>query len=108
MTQKTSDEPMAVTAFAVLGAVAAVAVVTLNIAIGAGYIWDCRREGGRPQECWEKGLALSGLGATGPLALVVGLAGQQNRASWRDGYNTLNPSLRDPRAGGTDPTEPTP
>jgi hypothetical protein len=98
---------MAVTAFAVLGAVAAVAVFTLNIAVGAGLIWDCRRAGGEVMTCWKEGVALSGLGSTGPLALVIGLAGHQNRASWRDGYNTLNPSLRDPRAGGTDPTEPT-
>jgi hypothetical protein len=107
-TNPSSAEPASITTFAVLGAIVAVGVVSINIAIGAGYIWDCRRAGGEVQQCWEKGISLSGLGATGPLALVAGLSGQHARASWRDGYNTLNPALRDPRAAGPDPNDTNP
>jgi hypothetical protein len=103
-----SGEPPAITAFAVWGTVGAVGIIFVNILLGIGLVWDCRREGGEVMSCWKEGVALSGLGSTGPLVIALGIAGQHNRQSWRDGYNTLNPALRDPRAAGPDPNDSTP
>jgi hypothetical protein len=54
---------------------------TLGVIAGAGYILDCRTNGGPVQECWLTGLPIMGLGAG---------AG----AGFRVGYETLNPALR--------------
>ena len=59
----------------------ALAPTTLGVIAGAGYIIDCRTNGGPVQECWLTGLPIMGLGAG---------AG----AGFRVGYETLNPALR--------------
>lgn len=68
----------------------AIAVISLNIAVGGIYVWDCRQSGGKFGECWDKALEISGLGDGGRLAVALGVSG----FAW--GYNTLNPGLKRP------------
>ena len=55
---------------AILGVAGAAAVVSLNVVAGGLYIRDCRKEKGSVSECWDRGLAISGLGSGGPLAAI--------------------------------------
>lgn len=81
----------------------AFAVFITNVAIGAGYVWDCRANSATPvRECWEKGIAYTGLGHNGPI-VASGLLGgfmAGRKTGYDKGYATFNPSLRDPRETG--------
>jgi hypothetical protein len=85
---------------AVLGMAGAAAVLGLNVMAGALFIRDCRIEGGRVGECWDRGLSISGLGSGGPLAAAFGIGGYvigQTRGrskGYEEGYWTINPELR--------------
>jgi len=88
---------------AILGVAGAAAVVSLNVVAGGLYIRDCRKEKGSVSECWDRGLAISGLGSGGPLAAGLGIGGYvigQSRGrkegeekGFAEGYWTLNPEL---------------
>jgi|688.fasta_scaffold119284_3 hypothetical protein len=94
-------------ASAILGMVGAALVLGLNVAVGALYIRDCRVSGGTFNECWDRGLSISGLGSGGPLAAALGIGGYVIGASkgrkegieegikegYQQGYWTLNPDL---------------
>lgn len=54
---------------------------TLSVVAGAGYIIDCRANGGAVDACWLTGLPIAGLGA--------GAAG-----GFKAGFETYNPRLR--------------
>jgi hypothetical protein len=98
-------------ASAILGMVGAALVLGLNVAVGGLYIRDCRVSGGSFNECWDRGLSISGLGSGGPLAAALGIGGYVIGASkgrqdgieegYQQGYWTLNPELR-----STEPTDP--
>lgn len=81
-----------------IGIIAAAVVVGLNAAIGFVYVQECRRDGGKVSECWDRGLAISGLGSGGPLAAALGIGGYAlgDRNGWSRGFNTWNPALRKP------------
>jgi len=87
------------------GIVAASVVVSLNAAIGFLYVRECRRDGGEVAECWDRGLAISGLGSGGPLAAAIGIGGYAlgDRNGFGRGFNTWNPALHKP---GEDPEGP--
>ena len=88
------------------GIVAASVVVSLNAAIGFLYVQACRSEGNKVAECWDRGLAISGLGSGGPLAAAIGIGGYAlgDRNGFGRGFNTWNPALHKP---GEDPEGPT-
>jgi hypothetical protein len=80
------------------------AVVLLTLAVlGHRYIKDCRAAGKDIDQCWDKGLAIAGMGAGGPLSAgvvlgyIVGTAGKEKEKAekYKEGYWTLNPDLRD-------------
>ena len=80
------------------GIVAAAVVVSLNAAIGFLYVRECQREGNKVAECWDRGLAISGLGSGGPLAAAIGIGGYAlgDRNGFGRGFNTWNPALHKP------------
>ena len=110
MTQASSDPrppavkpPMQLDIKAVIGlAGAAVVLITLAVS-GHRYIKDCRIAGGDIDQCWDKGLAIAGMGAGGPLSAgvvlgyIVGTAGKEKEKAekYKEGFWTLNPDLRD-------------
>lgn len=90
-----------------VGITAAAVVVALNAAIGFAYVRECRREGGKVSECWDRGLAISGLGSGGPLAAALGIGGYAlgERNGFGRGFNTWNPALHKPEDGPQGPAE---
>ena len=95
-------QPRSVDAMAVLGlAGAAMVLVTLTV-LGRQYVVECRAAGGEFDACWDKGLAIAGMGAGGPLSAgvvlgyVVGTANKEKEKAekYKEGYNTFNPDLR--------------
>lgn len=80
---------------------AAIILVALAIS-GRQYIGECRAAGGDIDQCWDKGLAIAGMGAGGPLSAgvalgyIVGTAGKEKEKAqkYSEGYWTLNPDLR--------------
>ena len=77
---------------------AALIVVLLNITVGIIYGIDCRITIGKLDYCYEKAIAYTGLGSNGPIAIALGIGGYSlgSRNGWQQGYNTLNPRLRNP------------
>jgi hypothetical protein len=98
-----NQHPDLAKASAILGMVGAGLVLVLNVAVGGFYIRDCRVSGGSFNECWDRGLSISGLGSGGPLAAALGIGGyvigankgrQEGREEgYAEGYWTLNPDL---------------
>jgi hypothetical protein len=88
---------------AALGAVAAAAVLSLNVAAGWIYRSDCLSRKGEFRECWDRALQISGLGSSGPLAAGAGIGGlvigeirgrkRGRDEGYQEGYWTLNPDL---------------
>lgn len=80
---------------------ATIVLVTLAV-LGRQYISECRAAGGDIDQCWDKGLAIAGMGAGGPLSAgvvlgyIVGTANKEKEKAekYREGYWTLNPDLR--------------
>jgi hypothetical protein len=89
------------------GIVAAAVVVSLNAAIGFFYVQACRSEGNKVAECWDRGLAISGLGSGGPLAAAIGIGGYAlgDRNGFGRGYSTWNPALHKPEDGHEGPVD---
>jgi hypothetical protein len=80
------------------------AIILIMLAIsGRQYISECRAAGKDVDQCWDKGLAIAGMGAGGPLSAgvvlgyIVGTAGKEKEKAdkYKEGYWTLNPDLRD-------------
>lgn len=94
--QKTVDAKTAA------GLIGAAAVLLTLMVLGRQYIRDCRAAGGDFEQCWDKGLAIAGMGAGGPLSAgvvlgyIIGTANKEEEkaAKYREGYWTLNPELR--------------
>ncbi len=92
----TSDNTSTQTKAAAIIAIAgAAAVLALNVSAGWLYKVDCQREGGKAGECWDRGLAISGLGSGGPLAAALGIGGYVlgKGRGYKEGFWTLNPEL---------------
>lgn len=87
---------------AVAGLIGAVLILITLMALGRQYIRDCRMTGGDFEQCWDKGLAIAGMGAGGPLSAgvvlgyIVGTANKEREKAekYNEGYWTLNPELR--------------
>lgn len=90
------------------------AAVVLGLNVAAGWIFrnDCINAGGEVGGCWDRGLAISGLGSGGPLAAAVGIGGyvlgstrgrkEGKEEGYQEGYWTLNPELRSDRPENPD------
>lgn len=77
-------------------------VLAILITLGQLYRRDCIANGGELDQCWDKGLAIAGMGAGGPLSAgvvigyVIGAAGKEKEKQdkYAEGYWTYNPDLR--------------
>jgi MFS family permease len=86
---------------AVAGLAGAGTVLILLAALGHRYTSDCLNAGGELDACWDKGLAIAGMGAGGPLSAgvvlgyIVGTVNKEKEKEERyeEGYWTLNPEL---------------
>ena len=84
-------------------------LLTCLALLGLQYKRDCIAKGGEIEKCWDKGLAIAGMGVGGPLGpgVVFGfIAGSINKErekqeQFREGYWTFNPSLRSQSATPT-------
>jgi hypothetical protein len=98
-----SKPPMQLDVKAIIGLIGAAAVLIVLAVSGRQYISECRAAGGEVDQCWDKGLAIAGMGAGGPLSAgvvlgyIVGTAGKEKEKAekYKEGYWTLNPDLRD-------------
>lgn len=85
----------------IAGLTGAALVLATLIVLGRQYTSECRAAGGDVDECWDRGLAIAGMGAGGPLSAgvvlgyIVGTAGKEKEKEekYREGYWTLNPEL---------------
>ncbi len=88
---------------AIIGLIGAATVLIVLAVSGRQYISECRAAGGEVDQCWDKGLAIAGMAAGGPLSAgvvlgyIVGTAGKEKEKAdkYQEGYWTLNPDLRD-------------
>lgn len=88
---------------AATGLAGAVAILIALVVLGRQYTTDCRTAGGELDACWDKGLAIAGMSAGGPLSAgvvlgyIVGTANKEKEKAekYREGYWTLNPDLRE-------------
>jgi hypothetical protein len=86
---------------AIAALVGAGAMLALLIMLGQFYIKECRAQKGDFERCWDKGLAIAGMGEGGPLsaAVVIGyILGtldkeREKQRKFEEGYNTYNPDL---------------
>jgi hypothetical protein len=74
--------------------ITALAIAAVSLAYRTAYVVDCRRSGGPVEPCWTRGPLVLTLNVDD----VVKIAGALGVGGWL-GFNTYNPSLRDPRAG---------
>lgn len=87
----------------IAGIIGAATILIVLAISGRQYIKDCRTNGGDIDQCWDKGLAIAGMGAGGPLSAgvvlgyIVGTAGKEKEKAekYKEGFWTLNPDLRD-------------
>ena len=97
----TMKRPKPVDTMALLGLVGAGMVLVTLTVLGRQYVSECRAAGGEVDTCWDKGLAIAGMGAGGPLSAgvvlgyVVGTANKEKEKAekYNEGYNTFNPDL---------------
>jgi hypothetical protein len=98
-----SKPPMQLDVKAIIGLIGAATVLIVLAVSGRQYISECRAAGGEVDQCWDKGLAIAGMAAGGPLSAgvvlgyIVGTAGKEKEKAdkYQEGYWTLNPDLRD-------------
>lgn len=87
------------------------AAVGAFIALGYSYKESCVRQGGNFERCWEKGLAIGGIGPGGPISAgtIAGLAfGQigkerEKKEAYEKGFWTYNAHLERPATDDPDP-----
>lgn len=85
----------------IAGLAGAAGILLTLIVFGRQYTSECRKAGGEFQQCWDRGLAISGMGPGGALSAgavlgyIVGTAGKEKEKEekYREGYWTLNPEL---------------
>lgn len=85
-----------------IGLIGAATVLIALVVLGRQYVSECRAAGGDIDQCWDKGLAIAGMGAGGPLSAgvvlgyIVGTANKEREKAekYSEGYWTLNPDLR--------------
>ena len=96
---KPAEFRMLATAAGISGAVLLLGGLFL---LGRQYTSECRKAGGDFDQCWQGGLAISGVGAGGPLSAgvvvgyILGMIGKERekQEKFQEGYWTLNPDLR--------------
>ena len=87
---------------AIIGIAAALIAFGILIQRGDRYIDQCLKKSGDFEQCWEKGLAISGMGPGGAISAgmlmgyVLGWLGKEKEKEeqYNRGYWTLNPDLR--------------
>ncbi len=83
------------------GIIGVVFVLIILATLGYKYTEDCRAAGGEFEQCWDKGLEISGMNPGGPLSAAVmigyliGNAGKEKEKAekYQEGYWTRNPEL---------------
>jgi hypothetical protein len=70
--------------------IAACVLLGIGLVYRTAWIVDCRRSSGQLERCWQSGPLVVSVDQLVQLAAASGVAG------WV-GFNTYNPSLRDPR-----------
>jgi hypothetical protein len=98
-TSKPANKP--VSPVTTLGLISAVSVLFALMLLGYKYKDDCLAATKNFEQCWEKGLAIAGMNAGGPVSAVaivgylIGQAGKEKEKAekYQQGFWTLNPAL---------------